>query len=164
MTSEEVIEIYTLLNRNEISVWVDGGWGVDALLGRQTREHEDLDIAVERKDNEKLLTVLGAKGFAEKARPDSTGWMYVLQDDSDKIVDVHVFEYDENGKNTYGIEYPFGSLNGSGKIGECKVNCIAPEWMFKFKTTYKPKEKDIQDVRALSEKFGYDLPQGYTIN
>lgn len=29
-----------------IRVWVDGGWGVDALVGRQTRHHDDLaDLA-----------------------------------------------------------------------------------------------------------------------
>ena len=27
-------------------VWLDGGWGVDALLGRQTRPHQDLDLVI----------------------------------------------------------------------------------------------------------------------
>lgn len=30
-------------------VWLDGGWGVDALLGRQTRPHDDMDIVIEQK-------------------------------------------------------------------------------------------------------------------
>jgi lincosamide nucleotidyltransferase A/C/D/E len=42
-----------------------------------------------------------------------------------------------------------------------KVNCIAPEFMFQFKTWYEPKEKDLHDVRILSEKFGFELPNGY---
>lgn len=25
-------------------VWVGGGWGIDALVGRQTRQHRDLDL------------------------------------------------------------------------------------------------------------------------
>jgi hypothetical protein len=27
-------------------IWLDGGWGVDALVGEQTREHEDLNLIV----------------------------------------------------------------------------------------------------------------------
>ena len=51
MTSNDVIDLYTNLETLGIKVWVDGGWGVDALLGKQTRFHEDLDIAVEAKPN-----------------------------------------------------------------------------------------------------------------
>ena len=28
-------------------VWIAGGWGVDALVGRQTRIHSDLELAVD---------------------------------------------------------------------------------------------------------------------
>ena len=34
----------------EIKVFLDGGWGVDALLGHQSRSHNDIDIFVEKKD------------------------------------------------------------------------------------------------------------------
>jgi Aminoglycoside-2''-adenylyltransferase len=30
--------------------WVAGGWAIDLLLGRQTREHGDLDLLVLRRD------------------------------------------------------------------------------------------------------------------
>jgi len=36
MTASDVIEIVQLLNRNHIDVRLDGGWGVDALLGEQS--------------------------------------------------------------------------------------------------------------------------------
>src|SRR5919201_6639891 len=29
-------------------VWLDRGWGLDALLGEQTRPHDDLDLAIPR--------------------------------------------------------------------------------------------------------------------
>ena len=84
-----------------------------------------------------------------------------MKNSENEQIDVHAFDYDENGKNIYGIEYPFGSLTGKGKIENQTIRCISPEWMFKFKTVYKPKEKDIKDVRALSKKFGFDLPRRY---
>ena len=45
MTAKDVIEIVNLLNQNDIEVIIDGGWGVDALLEKQTRTHADLDVA-----------------------------------------------------------------------------------------------------------------------
>jgi len=50
MTAIDVIEIAQLLDQNRIDVWIDGGWGVDALLGEQTRTHGDLDIAIQHSD------------------------------------------------------------------------------------------------------------------
>ena len=34
----------------QASWWIAGGWAIDLWLGRQTREHLDLDIAILRKD------------------------------------------------------------------------------------------------------------------
>lgn len=44
MTGRDVVEILGLLRRAGTEVWVGGGWGIDALLGRQTRDHRDLDL------------------------------------------------------------------------------------------------------------------------
>lgn len=42
MSAERVLDLLDLLVDRGLDVWVDGGWGVDALAGRQTREHGDL--------------------------------------------------------------------------------------------------------------------------
>jgi lincosamide nucleotidyltransferase A/C/D/E len=34
------------LENHAITVWLDGGWGIDALVGEQTRKHDDLDLVV----------------------------------------------------------------------------------------------------------------------
>jgi len=163
MTSQDVLGIYKWLEENGVAVWIDGGWCVDALLGMQTREHADLDIAVHRKKNAKLRQLLVSKGYREEKRSDSTEYMYVLSDAFQKRIDVHVFEYDENGKNVYGIAYPFGSLTGTGLINGQEVKCVDQKFMFEFKTGYAPKVKDLQDVRALSNRFGFKLPSRYAI-
>ena len=46
------------LRREAIDVWVEGGWGVDALLGEQTRSHDDLDLGVRMEDVDRICTVL----------------------------------------------------------------------------------------------------------
>jgi hypothetical protein len=40
-------------------------------------------------------------------------------------------------------------LTGTGIIDGQEVNCIAPDFMFQFKTWYEPKEKDLHDLRVL---------------
>ena len=63
MEAKTVIELLKLFAENEIDVVVDGGWGVDALLGRQTRFHEDLDIAIPNQDVPKLRKLMTDKGY-----------------------------------------------------------------------------------------------------
>ena len=48
MNSADVLKLYDELSRIDVAIWVDGGWGVDALLGKQTRPHKDLDIAIQQ--------------------------------------------------------------------------------------------------------------------
>lgn len=36
-----VLDVLAAFDAGGIDYWVDGGWGIDALLGRQTREHRD---------------------------------------------------------------------------------------------------------------------------
>jgi len=62
MTAADVVDIVRLLEQNGIEVYVDGGWGVDALLGEQTRRHSDLDIALPYKHMPKLRELLETQG------------------------------------------------------------------------------------------------------
>jgi len=157
MSPRDVIWIYDELSKNNIKVWIDGGWCVDALIGTQTREHLDLDIAISRKDSTMLRQLFDSWDYEELKRDDSTDWNYVVYK-GEHTIDIHVFEFDSNKNNIYGIKYPYDSLTGKGQIKGHEVNCISPEWMFKFKTAYPPKQKDLQDVKALADEFGFEIP------
>lgn len=161
MQAEEVIKLYKLFQENDIDIWIDGGWGIDALLEDQTRPHNDLDIAVDSKDGAKLRELLEARGYKEKESPDSKEFNFVLRDNNEHEVDVHTFEFDENGNNIYGIEYPKESLTGTGAINGQTVKCIALEYVLKFHSNYEPKEKDLKDIKALCDKFGVEPPENY---
>jgi lincosamide nucleotidyltransferase A/C/D/E len=43
MDAPEVVDLYRTLEKLGVRIWIDGGWGIDALLGKQTRAHADLD-------------------------------------------------------------------------------------------------------------------------
>jgi Aminoglycoside-2''-adenylyltransferase len=78
MEAGDVIQLLKLLEQHEIAGVVDGGWGVDALLGHCTRPHEDLDIAIEHQKVRKLRNVLGRIGYAELPQPDRSDFNFVL--------------------------------------------------------------------------------------
>lgn len=156
-----MIEFVQLLEQNHIEVIIDGGWGVDALLGEQTRRHGDLDIAVQHKDAAKIRALLEARGYQDVPRDDTRDCNFVLGDEQGRLVDFHTFTFDAEGNLVFGVEYPFDSLDGTGSILGYPVKCISPEWMVKFHTGYPLDENDYQDVKALCQRFGLEIPPEY---
>jgi len=161
MKAADAVEIIRLLIEKKIEVCVDGGWGVDALLGEQTRTHEDLDIALPHKYVPKLRELLEARGYRDVVREDSSECNFVLGDENGHLVDVHTYTFDADGKLTFGLAYPPDSLHGSGSINGQPVTCITPEWLVKFHSGYALDENDYHDVRLLCERFGLQLPDEY---
>ncbi len=161
MTAQDVLGIVDLLNQNDIEVIIDGGWGVDALLGKQTRSHADLDVAVNHKDVLKIRALLEAKGYREVPWGDTWECNFVLGDDQGHLFDIHSCTFDEAGNNVFGVSYPHDSWKGSGSISGFAVKCITPEWMVKFHSGYKLDENDYHDVKLLCKQFGIEMPKEY---
>lgn len=161
MTAKDVIEFLELLWQHQIEVFIDGGWGVDALLGEQTRTHADLDIAIPHKEVEKIRELLEARGYQEVPRADSWECNFVLGDSQGHEIDIHTYIFDGDGNLIFGVEYPCDSLTGTGSVNGCPVQCITPEWMVKFHTGYPLDENDYRDVKALCQRFGLEMPPEY---
>ena len=161
MTAADAVELIRLFENHLLDVCIDGGWAVDALLGRQTRPHSDLDIALPHSQVPELRRLLEARGYIDIFRNDSWECNFVLGDAHGRQVDIHSHTFDEQGNLVFGVAYPFDSLNGSGSILGHPVRCITPEWLVKFHTGYKLDENDYRDVRALCDHFGLPLPAEY---
>ena len=161
MTAEDVIGIVTLFNQNGIAVVIDGGWGVDALLGEQTRKHEDLDVAVAHADVPRIRALLQARGYQDVPRDDTWECNFVLGDAEGHLVDIHSCTFDAAGNNVFGVAYEYAALQGTGTINGHPVRCIPPDWMVDFHTGYELDESDYHDVRLLCERFGIELPAAY---
>lgn len=167
MTSADVIEIYSTLGGLGIPIWIDGGWGVDALLDRQTRLHKDLDIVLEEQQLVVFEQFLESRGYHRVKREIERPFNFVLADRDDREIDVHVISLDENGDGIYGppkngLMYPAESLIGTGTISGSAVRCISPRWMVKFHRGYELTVKDYNDVSAICEKYGIELPDEYS--
>jgi lincosamide nucleotidyltransferase A/C/D/E len=68
MTAENVIEILKMAERINITLWIDGGWGGDALVKQQTRQHNDVDIVIEQKNAKWFIKELTLNGYSEEKK------------------------------------------------------------------------------------------------
>jgi lincosamide nucleotidyltransferase A/C/D/E len=161
MKAEDAVEVIRFLEENGVEVYLDGGWAVDALVGEQTRKHEDLDVAVPEKDVSRLRELLSERDSRERLRDDTRECNSVLVDAQGREIDVHTYTLDEAGNNIHGVPYAREHLTGNGFINGYAVRCVPPEWLVKFHTGYKLDRNDFRDVRALCGRFGIAVPDEF---
>jgi lincosamide nucleotidyltransferase A/C/D/E len=165
MAPGEVVRLLDALHGAGVRVWVDGGWGVDALLGEERREHDDLDLVVAMEDVEALTRVLNDLGYTHQRR--GAPLSFELVDPNGRQVDVHPVTFDPEGNGLYLMEegttwtYPSDGLKGSGVIGARSVACLTPELQMRVHSGYGLGAKDHEEIRVLHEKFGVPPPPDY---
>lgn len=157
--AELVAEFFREWRALGLRVWLDGGFCVEALVGRTLRPHSDLDVAVERGDFGRFAAWCEAAGFASE--PSDSADIVVFARKGVRL-DAHIVEHGADGAYVSGVAYPNGSLTGEATIAGERVSCIAPEWLLRFKTSYAPQEKDRIDVRALCDRFGWPVPPSHS--
>jgi lincosamide nucleotidyltransferase A/C/D/E len=92
MSAERVIETLDALERADVAVCCMGGWGVDALIGEQSRVHHDLDLIVERADWARArdaLAILGYRAWYQQFSGDPLRDRVVVRDRALRVVDIH---------------------------------------------------------------------------
>ena len=143
----DVKQILRLAMEAEIKVFLDGGWGVDALIGYETRTHNDIDIFVEKKDYHKFIQIIKDNGFYEIKMEYTTTSHTVWEDEIKRIIDLHCFEYTDDDKILYeGNCFPLETFTGRGKVEDIEVSCIEPYSQVMFHLGYEFDENDMHDV------------------
>jgi lincosamide nucleotidyltransferase A/C/D/E len=162
MNESDAVDLLEKAGAHGIAVWLDGGWGVDALVGRQSRPHGDIDLFVRREDADALTALLRREGYrrspAEYTTEEHTTWCAA----GGRTVDLHRFEF--AGADTLRFEgelYPACLLDGTGTIGGVPVRCLTPEAQLLYHQGYEHDENDTADVLLLCETFGLPVPEEY---
>ena len=149
-----------------VRVWLDGGWAVDAWLGRQTRPHRDVDIIVETAGAAKLVAALRAAGYDDVPRDDTQPWNFVLGDAAGHEVDFHLIDIAPDGSGIYRppeivFRFPADSLTAVTELCGREVRAIPPHRLVEFHTGYEPDDDDRADVFALCAAFDLEVPDPY---
>ena len=156
----EVLALLAALDAEGCPAWIGGGWGVDALAGRQTRPHRDLDVLVEAHRLDAVLELLTHRGYAVE-----TDWLPVrveLHRPGHGRIDVHpaVFAADgsarQSGLDGAWFDYPAGCFV-HGVIDGVRVRCLSREQQVTFHTGYEPRDVDRHDLALLARLAGEDL-------
>lgn len=171
VSAEDAVQIYHRLADSGIKVWLCGGWGIDALLGEQTRLHKDLDLLVILEDARRLREILSQDGYTLKELwfenrwvPDGfgveTATAFVLQDGGGREIDVHALRIDEagNGVPAFKFDGDFYLLqtdfNCEGTIAKQSVACIPYERQEQAHQGYELPVMHAQDLENLRSKYG----------
>jgi lincosamide nucleotidyltransferase A/C/D/E len=163
MTVTALVELLHLFERAAIPVWLDGGWGVDALLQTQTRPHKDVDLVLPVAIVPKLRELLAAGGFT--VREGKPPHSFVLTNGAGLEIDIHAVTFDCAGNGVYRMQngadwvYPAEGFSGRGLVAGVAVRCLSPAvQVLEHANGYVPVEKDFRDMELLAERFGLELP------
>jgi lincosamide nucleotidyltransferase A/C/D/E len=170
MIAADVVLLYRALDAADAPVWLMGGWGVDALLGRQTRPHHDLDLLIEAGNLERLRLCLVTMGFELKYTwDDEVKWIrddawsspleqptaFVYGHADGREVDVHVIRQSGSGtiEMLWRAPYAFTAdgLRGTGAIDGEQVRCLSRDLQRQAHTGYDLPAHHLEDLRMLNE-------------
>ncbi len=157
VSAERAASTWSTLEKEGVRSWVIGGWGIDALLGRQTREHHDLDLFVVDEDLRTMLLYLESSDSGVRYIWSENRWhdglpSAFVADVAGVEVDVHVVALDGDTVrilSEHAIELPVGALSGSGRIAGQKVACATAEAQLVMHTGYDLPNKHLRDLELL---------------
>lgn len=157
MTAEEVLSVLALLRRTGAEVWIGGGWGIDALIGVQTRDHRDLDLMHRRDQEPAVVAALAGAGYAESL--DARPVRFVLASASGREIDLHPLVFAADGsaaQASYEPDRPFrypADCFVTGIIGGAPVPCLSAAQQVHFHQGYEPSARDRHDMAQLRRVF-----------
>lgn len=135
MEAERAVETLDALQRAGVALLVMGGWGIDALAGRQRRRHGDLDLIVDLHDMERATKALSGLGYEEWYRCASEDSLGDLKPLGDAVVfrDAALRVTDLHPADVRGAEVPFAS----GTINGQSVPCLSPDQQLRAHHGYR---------------------------
>jgi len=149
MPAARVLALLDLLDAAGVRAWVAGGWGVDALAGRQTRRHYDLDVLIseESGDLDRVARVLSREGFRLAESQCNPGlampWRYLWQHDDGSSVEVLPVALRDPPFSTAAGPFTHGTIDGR------PVACLSAALQLTLHSGYPPRDVDVTDTDLL---------------
>jgi lincosamide nucleotidyltransferase A/C/D/E len=154
MSLADVMAVLDAVRSVGCRFWLEGGWGVDALVGHQSRPHRDVDLDIDGAFEDEVLAALADLGYVIETdwRPNRVelvapgrGW-----------VDVHPLVIDDHGDARQATldggwhEFP-GSFFATGHLDDVAVPCVSREAQLLFHSGYELRQVDRRDLALLNQ-------------
>ena len=165
VTADDVVALIGLLERKRLAYWIAGGWGIDALVGRVTRDHHDLDLHIDLDRVVEVTRLLEDWGYTKTL--DQAPVRIKMTHPSGKVVDLHPLRIDSDGSGHGPMldrgnwVIPVEGLNGQGTIKDLTVSCVSVGELIRDHCEFEPRAVDWDDMELLAETFGFHLPYPY---
>ena len=101
-----VLEVARLMQGFPHPWYIAGGWAIDLFLERETREHDDIDIAVLREDQREIQTHFAAWAFEKVVDGQRLPWA------DGEWLDLPVHEVHATSETRARIEFLFNESSG----------------------------------------------------
>jgi lincosamide nucleotidyltransferase A/C/D/E len=164
MQAADVLTLLSALDELGVHYWLDGGWGVDCLLGEQTRPHSDLDLVTDRRDVDSVTAYLRAQGYHPVR--DLLPTSIAFRDRSGREVDLHPVDRTPDGGGDQVLPDDAGTWHYAppveGSIRGGVVRCAPAQDQVLMHTGYAPRAVDFEDVRRLAQRFEVQLPEPFS--
>ena len=159
MNATDVLDLLDTLDGLGVRHWVDGGWGVDCLLGEQTRPHSDLDLVVPRPDLDRVRAELVARGY--QVLRDWLPTSLAYRHPSAREVDLHPVDPTSDGGGDQvlpdGTTWHYAAPV-TGTIAGRPTSCAPAEDQVQMHLGYDPRPVDREDMARLARRFDLTLP------
>jgi RimJ/RimL family protein N-acetyltransferase len=166
MQVTDVRGVMDVLSQWNLHGWIGGGWGIDALIGAQTRHHADLDLAIRAEQESLVLTAFQERGY--RLVLDHRPGRIVVADRDGHEIDLHPVVFDaigdgvQTGMHGEVFHYPRSGLT-YGLIGGQSVPCLSASLQLQFHSGYPLREferRDLENLRAATSRQLSDPPLG----
>jgi lincosamide nucleotidyltransferase A/C/D/E len=154
MEAAQVLALFRDFERSGWRVWAAGGWAVDAVVGRQTRPHRDLDIAVDASQLAGITSHLQGLGY--RITIDERPSRLELTDADGAAVDIHPVSFAPDGTgiqaglNAGSFHYAADGFT-VGVLDGRAIPCLSIRQQLAFRDGYALRATDRHDIELLLE-------------
>lgn len=169
MSFEQCQKIYELMRDFDKTWFIAGGWAIDLFIGKETREHHDIEIAIFRDDQLRLKNYLNEWEFKKVFNGEFHNWnneflqlpiheihaSNKLNGDNVEILLNEVEDTMWNFRRDTRIYYPLKSLWSYSKTG---IPYLNPEIVLLYKAK-NTREKDNKDFLTIKDYLNKEQKQ-----
>ena len=160
MKKDDVVRVVRAVQGADVRCWLAGGWGIDALLGYQSRRHDDVDLIIDDFEMQvrHAFAALEPLGFRVVSTQREPVWMpdrWELRDDARHRMDLLGLDWSKL-RTALGVQE--GAPNEVlelaltvGHIGEHQVPCLSSAAQRVLHSGFSPRRIDDHDLQILDD-------------
>ena len=172
MRLDDVVELADALKGGGVEWWLTGGWGIDSLLGTQTRAHDDADLCIDAASNgeRRAIEILEGLGY-ELIQDRARGGRYmpvrcVLRNRAGRAIDLLIVQRREEKIPPDQLTgWPIPVLQSSdtteGVIDGHSFPALSVAAQMAARSVYEPLRRDYRDMARLCKAYDVSPPSVY---